>query len=143
MARDKVMVEVNLSSNRSILAVGPDRHPFRWLTSKGVPVSLSTDDPGITRTTLSEEYALAASYGASYTDLVTSARNAIAFSFLAGEGLWTDPDVYRAPAAACAGQIGRDTPAGACAALIAASDKAREQWRYEALLKAFEATLTP
>ncbi len=143
MARDRVLVEVNLSSNRSILEIDADHHPYRWLVAKGVPVSLSTDDPGITRTDLSAEYALAASYGASYADLVTSARNALAFSFLSGAPLWQDAGDYRTPAAVCAGQIGGSKPTGACATLIAGSDKAREQWRYEALLKAFEAGLRP
>jgi adenosine deaminase len=38
------------------------------------------------------------------------------------------------------GQIGNAEPKGACADLIARSDKAREQWRHERLLKAFEAS---
>ena len=66
--------------------------------------------------------------------------DAIAFSFLTGEGLWADPGAYRRPAKACAGQIGKAEPkAGPCADLIGASDKAREQWRHERLLAAFEA----
>ncbi len=143
MAVAGVLVEVNLSSNRAILEIGPEQHPYRWLMAKGGPVSLSTDDPGITRTDLSAEYALAASYGASYADLVTSARNALAFSFLQGEGLWLDPNQYRKPAPACAGQLGAERPSGACADLIARSDRAREQWRYEARLKAFESDFKP
>ena len=141
MAAAKVLVEVNLSSNAAILEVKGADHPYGWLRARGVPVSLSTDDPGISRTDLSAEYALAVRQGADYAALKTSARNAIAFSFLAGEGLWLYPDSYRAPAPACRGQIGRAEPKGACAALIAGSDKAREQWRHEALLATFEAAL--
>jgi adenosine deaminase len=139
MAAAKVLVEVNLSSNAAILEVKGADHPYGWLRARGVPVSLSTDDPGVSRTDLSAEYALAVRYGADYAALKTSARNALAFSFLAGEGLWADPDVYRTPAAACRGQIGRPAPTGACADLDARSDKAREQWRHEALLARFEA----
>ncbi|MBI1198015.1 MAG: adenosine deaminase [Phenylobacterium sp.] len=139
MAEKGILVEVNLLSNQSILEIDPKDHPYAWLRKKGVPVSLSTDDAGITRSDLSGDYAAAVRNGATYDDLRTSARNAIAFSFLSGEGLWADPNVYRKPTKACAGQIGRDEPKGACADLIAASDKAREQWRYERLLKAFEA----
>jgi adenosine deaminase len=57
---------------------------------------------------------------------------------MAGEGLWQDPNVYRKPAAACAGQIGNAEPAGACAALLTRSDKAAVQWRHERLLATFE-----
>jgi len=119
--------------------VKPQDHPYAWFRQRHVPVSLSTDDAGITRSELSGDYALAVQTGAAYEDLKTSARNAIAFSFLTGEGLWQDPNVYRRPAAACAGQLGNAEPKGACAQLVATSDKAREQWRHEHLLRAFEA----
>ena len=140
MAAQGILVEVNLSSNDAILGVSGKAHPYAWLRQRGVPVSLSTDDAGILRIDLSHEYARAADEGATYADLKASARNAIAFSFLTGEGLWADPGAYRRPAKACAGQIGRTEPKpGPCAALIAASDKAREQWRHERLLAAFVA----
>ena len=139
MAAKGVLVEVNLLSNAAILGVKPEDHPYAWLRKRGVPVSLSTDDAGITRSELSGDYVAAVRNGATYADLKASARNAIAFSFLSGEGLWQDPNVYRKPAKACAGQIGEAEPKGACAELVAKSDKAREQWRHERLLRAFEA----
>ena len=140
MAAKGVLVEVNLSSNAAILEVDPKDHPYAWLRARRVPTSLSTDDAGILRIDLSREYGRAVEAGATYGDLKRSARNAIAFSFLSGVGLWDDPGVYRKPAGACAGQIGAAAPKpGACADLVARSDKAREQWRHERLLKAFEA----
>lgn len=138
MSAKGILVEVNLTSNAEILEIAGKAHPYAWLRQRGVPVSLSTDDAGILRIELSGEYARAAQEGATYADLKASARNAIAFSFLAGEGLWGDPGIYRQPAAACGGQIGQAEPKGACAALVAASDKAREQWRHEHLLSLFE-----
>jgi hypothetical protein len=139
MAARGVLVEVNLTSNAVTLGVEGAQHPYGWLRAHGVPVSLSTDDPGVSRIDLAGEYALAVRYGADYAALKTSARNALAFSFLAGQGLWRDPGVYLTPAPACRGQIGQAAPRGACTALVAASDKAREQWRHEALLARFEA----
>ena len=139
MAGKGVLVEVNLSSNAAILEVEPKDHPYAWLRARGVPTSLSTDDAGILRIDLSREYDRAVETGATYADLKRSARNAIAFSFLGGVGLWDDPGVYKRPARACAGQIGAAEPKpGACADLVARSDKAREQWRHERLLKTFE-----
>ena len=139
MAATGVLVEVNLTSNDGSLEVSGKDHPYAWLRQRGVPVSLSTDDAGILRIDLSHEYARAAGEGAGYADLKRSARNAIAFSFLAGDGLWIDPNVYRRPAKACAGQLGAVTPKpGPCADMVACSDKAREQWRHEWLLREFE-----
>ena len=140
MAAKGVLVEVNLSSNAAILEVAGKAHPYAWLRQRGVPVTLSTDDAGILRIDLAHEYTRAAGEGASYDDLKRSARNAIAFSFLSGTGLWDDPGAYRRPAQACTGQIGLAEPRpGACAELVKTSDKAREQWRHEHLLKLFEA----
>lgn len=140
MAAKGVLIETNMVSNSVILEVPPEEHPYAWFRKMGVPVALSTDDSGISRHELWGDYAFAVRNGATYADLKTAARNGIAFSFLAGEGLWTDPNVYRRPVAACARQVGDDEPKGACAELVAKSDKAREQWRHERLLKAFEAS---
>lgn len=140
MAAKGILVEVNILSNETILEVKPEDHPYAWFRKKGVPVSLSTDDAGITRTELSDDYQAAVRNGATYGDLKTAARNGIAFSFLAGPGLWEDPNVYRKPVKVCARQIGAAEPKGDCAAFVAASDKAREQWRHERLLREFEAS---
>ena len=139
MAAKGILIEVNPISNRAILEVEPQDHPFSWFRQKGVPVSLSTDDSGILRSDLSGDYALALKMGATYANLKSSARNAIAFSFLSGQGLWQDPNIYRKPVPACRGQVGNPEPKGTCAELVATSDKAREQWRHERLLKGFEA----
>lgn len=138
MASGGVAVEVNLTSNDSILGIEGEDHPVIWLRQAGVPVVYTTDDPGISRSDLSNEYARAVfDTGASYEDLVTSARNALAFSFLPGEGLWLDPGGYERMTPACAGQRSGDEST-ACQALLDASVKAREQWRYETLLATFE-----
>lgn len=139
MARKGIAVEVNPISNRAILGIEPVDHPYRWFRQRGVPVTISTDDSGILRSDLTADYVLAVQTGATYADLKAAARNAIAYSFLAGEGLWRDPNVYRKLVSACAGQLGAPEPKGACAALVGQSDKAREQWRHERLLKVFEA----
>jgi adenosine deaminase len=139
MARQGVLVEINPTSNEVILGVTPPVHPYAWLRSRGVPTSLSTDDPGILRIDLSGENARAAEEGANWDDLQASARNAIAFSFLPGPGLWRDPGRYQDPDPACAGEIGHEQPSdGACKTLLKQSDKAREQWRHEWLLAKFK-----
>lgn len=139
MAQDGIAVEVNLTSNDSILGVSGEEHPVIWLREAGVPVVYTTDDPGISRSDLSNEYARAVfDTGATYEDLVASARNAVAFSFLPGEGLWLDPGEYERINPACEAQSVSQRPSGNCAVLLDDSPRAREQWRYEQLLSAFE-----
>jgi len=140
MAAEGTTVEINLTSNADILGIEGADHPVIWLRQAGVPVVYTTDDPGISRSDLSGEYARAVfDTGASYEDLVTSARNALAFSFLPGEGLWLDPGVYRQPTPDCAGDIETGAESLACQALLERSPLAREQMRYESRLAAFEA----
>lgn len=136
MADAGVAVEVNLTSNATILGVEGDDHPVIWLRQAGVPVIYTTDDPGISRSDLSNEYTRAVlETGATYEDLVTSARNALAFSFLPGEALWLDPGQYQQFNPACSPS--RDVNE-VCQALLDASPLAREQHRFERLLADFE-----
>jgi len=51
-----VLVEINLTSNADILGISGKHHPFATYRSYGVPVALSTDDPGIERIDLTHEY---------------------------------------------------------------------------------------
>lgn len=61
LAKDGVTLEVCLTSNLQTRSVPSlDRHPIRALRKAGVRVTLNTDDPAVSRTTLSREYALAA-----------------------------------------------------------------------------------
>src|SRR5260221_1787494 len=140
MARRRVLVEINLTSNDVILGVSGDRHPFPTYRRFGVPVALSTDDEGVSRIDLTHEYLRAVeSYRLSYQDLKTLARNSLEYSFLSGDSLWSAASPY-VPAPACAdvAPAAAELPA-ACRALLAASDKARQQWRLEGELTAFEA----
>ncbi len=62
-----------------------------------------------------------------------AARASLTFAFLPGESLTRMP--------ACAGADPSAEPSVACATLIAASAKAREQWRLERALARFEAEI--
>jgi adenosine deaminase len=85
MADKGVLVEINLTSNADILGVTGKHHPLATYRSYGVPVALSTDDPGIERIDLTHEYVRAVeTYGLSYADLKELVRNSIEYSFPAG-----------------------------------------------------------
>ncbi|MCF6523486.1 adenosine deaminase [Streptomyces sp. JJ36] len=144
MARRGVAVEVPFTSNRQILGVSGDAHPFPVYRRHGVPVVLATDDPGVSRTDISREYAYAArTYGLDYVELKNLARASLEHAFLPGRSLWRTggPDAY-VPRATCAGQRpGTVAPRAACAELLRDSAKARHQWRLEAAFHRFEQRL--
>jgi adenosine deaminase len=78
-----VVVEVNLTSSDVILGVRGKDHPFPAYLAAGVPVVLSSDDAGISRIDLTNEYFRAArDYGLGYRQLKAIAGNALRYSFL-------------------------------------------------------------
>ena len=140
MADKGVLVEINLTSNDLILGVSGKRHPFETYRAYGVPVALSTDDPGIERIDLTHEYVRAVeTYGLSYADLKELVRNSVEFSFLPGASLWDGKGGYARFVAACANEApGRAGPLPACASFLAKSEKAAQQWELERRFWDFE-----
>lgn len=83
MRERQVAVEINLTSNDQILGVRGAEHPFPTYRAAGVPVVLSTDDAGVERIDLTNEYVRAArDYRLSYTELKAIARASLTYSFL-------------------------------------------------------------
>jgi adenosine deaminase len=141
MADRHILVEINLTSNDVILGIRGKDHPLPLYRKFGVPVALTTDDEGVSRIDITHEYEKAAeTYDLTYLDLKQLARNSIEYSFLPGLSLWTDHD-YRHPQPACAASLERaDTPGTACAAFLANSRKAQQQWQLEQRFHRFETT---
>ncbi|MFI1186105.1 adenosine deaminase [Streptomyces californicus] len=142
MARRGVAVEVPFSSNKQILGVAGDDHPFEAYRRHGVPVVLATDDPGVSRIDISHEYQYArATYDLSYPELKDLARASLTYAFLDGGSLWTggaDRSGYH-PVRVCAGsRPGVAQPAPACARYLADNAKAAAEWRQEAAFAGFE-----
>jgi hypothetical protein len=97
MRDQRVAVEINLTSNESILKVAGDRHPFSLYRANRIPLTLNTDDEGVNRSNLTMEYVKAArTFGLSYKDLKGLSRNGLEYSFLPGESLFVAGD-YRRP----------------------------------------------
>lgn len=129
MARDKIAVEINLTSNDVILGVKGKDHPLPLYLAAGVPVTLSTDDLGVSRSDLTHEYMRAVlEQGVRYGQLKQMSRDSLTYSFLQGASLWDGP---------CADASG-PTPSGPCAAVLKTSPKARDQWRLERAFDTFE-----
>ncbi|KQV51182.1 MULTISPECIES: adenosine deaminase [unclassified Duganella] len=84
MREKNVAVEVNLTSNEFILGVKGEAHPVNIYRKYGVPFILSSDDTGVSRNTLSNEYVLFASrYKTSYAEVKRLSYDSIRYAFLA------------------------------------------------------------
>ena len=134
-----VLVEICLTSNDVILNVKGADHPLPDYLKAGVPVALASDDEGVARIDLSNEYLRAArDYDLTYPDLKRLARNSLEYSFLPGESLWQNNAPYSLRSACAADTPGTPLPSQSCGELLKRSERAREQWRLEAAFLEFE-----
>lgn len=86
MSRRGVLVEVALTSNEQILGTKAKQSQLPVYLANDVAVSLATDDPGIERTDLSEQYMKARRwFHLSYADLKKISYNGITYSFATPE----------------------------------------------------------
>jgi hypothetical protein len=135
MATRGVLVEICLTSNDVILNVTGDHHPLPMYLKLGVPVALATDDPGVSRGDITQEYERAAeTYHLKYQDLKRFARASLQYSFLPGEGL---DRVYRPSLCAVDKPLAKKLST-ACSGLLASSKKAHMQWELEKAFAEFE-----
>jgi len=140
MADKGVLVEINLTSNDDVLGVAGKHHPFPLYRAFNVPVALSTDDAGIERIDLTNEFVRAVeTYGLRYADLKELVRNSIEYGFLPGTSLWTNRGGYTEIVPDCAGDApGATEPSPACTAFLVKSEKAAQQWELERRFVMFE-----
>jgi adenosine deaminase len=83
MARRRIAVEICLTSSDVILGVRGASHPLHQFLRAGVPVVVATDDEGVARSDLTNEFQRAVQdQGLSYGDLKQMSRNSIEYSFL-------------------------------------------------------------
>jgi len=95
-----------------------------------VPVVLSTDDEGVSRIDMTNEYLRAATeHGLRYADLKAMARDSLEYAFLPGKSLRGSANT---PVAVCA-KVGP-----ACRDFLSKNPKAAQQWRLERDFEAFE-----
>ncbi|HZD48492.1 MAG TPA: adenosine deaminase, partial [Silvibacterium sp.] len=149
MAAKRVMVEINLTSNDVILGVKGNDHPLTMYRKYGVPVAISTDDEGVSRIDLTNEYVRAvATYHFTYPELKDMVRTSLEHDFLPGESLWQQEayseekpaESFTRPVAACDGQLSKNEATGKCADFLETSEKARQQWELERRFRVFESS---
>ncbi|MGB0525272.1 MAG: adenosine deaminase [Flammeovirgaceae bacterium] len=84
MKSHEIAVEINLSSNEFILGVQDDAHPITLYHAFGVPIVISTDDAGVLRNNLCQQFVLLAQRYPqfSYADIKQFVYNSITYSFI-------------------------------------------------------------
>ncbi|WP_262690427.1 amidohydrolase family protein [Kordiimonas aestuarii] len=135
MVKGDIMVEINLTSNETILGVYGRDHPIVLYRDMQVPYALSTDDEGVSRIDLTHEYMrFYQDYDVPYFELRHASRNSLSYSFLPGASLWDN--------AVCSQDAEQGSTAGAaCQDFLKGSEKARMQWKLEERFRAFEDNL--
>ena len=84
MSSRGIAVEIPLTSNELLLGVKGKHHPLPTYLHHNVPIVICTDDPGIFRTDMTNEYVMAVTRypQISYSILKQISRNSIQYSFL-------------------------------------------------------------
>lgn len=79
----KKVIEINLTSNEFILGVANDLHPIEIYYRNGIPIVICTDDEGVLRTSITEQYViLAHRYKLTYNEIKEVVKNSITYSNL-------------------------------------------------------------
>lgn len=133
MAKKRIPVEINLTSNRVILNIAGIQHPLNDYIKHHIPVVLSTDDEGILRTDLTSQYVEAVlNHHLDYPTIKMINRNSLTYSFLPGKSIWVDP-VKQIIVPAC-----QDLASSHCKQYISGNQKALLQVELERKLSTFE-----
>ncbi len=135
-----VLVEICLTSNRVLLGASGDKHPLASYLKNKVPVALATDDSGILRGDITQEYLAAfTDQKLDYTVLKHMARASLQHAFVEGDSLWAQRDDFTRPVSACAqDMLGQEATSAGCQAFLSAHKRAALQWKLETQLATFE-----
>ena len=135
-----VMVEICLTSNRVLLGASGAQHPLASYLEQKVPVALATDDSGILRGDITQEYIAAATdQGLDYKTLKQMARTSLEYAFVEGGSLWANRDDFTDTVGACAqDKRGEATTSANCKAYLTAHKRAALQWKLETQFATFE-----
>ena len=89
MAHNDIPVEINLYSNEFILKVKDDQHPMTLYNEFKVPIVISSDDAGVLRSNLTDQFVLLAKRykNISYKEIKQFVYNSIRYSFIKEQGV--------------------------------------------------------
>ena len=139
MADRNVMVEINLTSNEVILGIKGRDHPLATYLKYGVPVALSTDDEGVSRSDMSQEYLRGVTdQHLTYAQLKMMARTSLEHAFLQGDSLWRDEKKLVRVKDCARDHPDRENVSDKCQDFLKANPRANLQWELEQQLADFE-----
>jgi adenosine deaminase len=139
MKKERIAVEICLTSNRSILGIFGREHPFQLYRSAGVPLILNTDDEGVSRSNLTTECLRAVrEQGVGYEDLKEMARNSIEYSFLSGKSLYVGRDFSKLNPAFALVRTPHWRPSSTALGLMHSNQKLEVEVRLERSFAEFE-----
>lgn len=140
MADKNVLVEICLTSNDSILGVSAANHPLTMYRKFKVPVALATDDAGVSRSDMTQEYLRAVrDQSLDYVSLKRMARDSLEHSFLPGKSLWENVAAARKASVCPSDRTGAAQVSTACQKFLGDNERALEQWKLEKAFAEFEA----
>ncbi|UJR11814.1 hypothetical protein I4U23_015994 [Adineta vaga] len=83
MKERQIAIEVLVNSNAFILGIQNEAHPMLVYKAHDIPLVIATDDAGVSRSTMTNEYLIFCDrYKPNYKELKTLVYNSIKFSFL-------------------------------------------------------------
>ncbi|HYL99716.1 MAG TPA: adenosine deaminase [Blastocatellia bacterium] len=139
MASRNVMIEICLTSNKTILGISGEAHPLRNYIEAGVPVSLSTDDEGVSRSSMTNEFFEAVTeQHLNYLELKKMARTGLEHSFATGKSLWKNQKTLAVVPECQSGGLRFAKPAASCSAFLKENPKAALEWEVEHEFAQFE-----
>jgi hypothetical protein len=141
MAENQVAIEIMPVSNRVILGVTGDEHPFPVYFEHEVPVVLASDDAGVLRTDLSEQFVtIATDYPQiKYQDFKNFVRNSIEYSFIEGRGIWSSKGDYTTLVPECCiCNPDSENLDEKCKVFLDNNEKAKLEWTLEEDFEEFE-----
>jgi adenosine deaminase len=139
MAMHGILVEINVTSAEVILGVKGNEHPYALYKRHNVPMALSTDDEGVSRIDITNEYKQAVEMlGIGYSELKELSRNSLQYSFLSGGSLFDDYRELRVVEPCRKDLEAGRGPGSQCRLYLEESDKAAQQWSLEQRFVEFE-----
>lgn len=143
LAQRDVLIEVCPSSYLTILGLKGAWHPLHEYLRADVPIALATDDEGVSRSDMTNEFLLAVlDQHLSYAQLKKMVRNSLQYAFLPGASLWRDAGSFT-PVKECTADFQRGEPSAACRDFLSRSSKADLQWTLEKQFRQFESQPWP
>lgn len=144
LAQRDVMIEICLTSNATILGIEGNRHPLAEYIRAGVPVALATDDEGVSRSDMTQEYLRGAlDQQLDYRQLKKMARASLEYAFIPGTSLWSVGRTFK-PVKECAADLRHPgSPSPGCQNFLKKNEKANLQWTLELQLLSFESQIWP